>query len=21
MNMENYPHVTIAEDGSLCSIG
>jgi hypothetical protein len=21
MNMENYPHVTIAEDGSLCSMG
>jgi hypothetical protein len=21
MNMENYPHVTIAEDGSLCSTG
>jgi hypothetical protein len=19
MNMDNYPHVTIAEDGSLCS--
>jgi hypothetical protein len=21
MNMDNYPHVTIAEDGSLCSMG
>jgi hypothetical protein len=21
MNMDNYPHVTIAEDGSLCSTG
>jgi hypothetical protein len=21
MNMDNYPHVTIAEDGSLCSKG
>jgi hypothetical protein len=21
MNMDNYPHVTIAEDGSLCSLG
>jgi hypothetical protein len=21
MNMGNYPHVTIAEDGSLCSTG
>jgi hypothetical protein len=21
MNMENYPHVTIAEDGRLCSTG
>jgi hypothetical protein len=21
MNMDNYPHVIIAEDGSLCSMG
>jgi hypothetical protein len=21
INMDNYPHVTIAEDGSLCSMG
>jgi hypothetical protein len=21
MNIDNYPHVTIAEDGSLCSMG
>jgi hypothetical protein len=21
MNMDNYPHITIAEDGSLCSMG
>jgi hypothetical protein len=21
MNMENYPHITIVEDGSLCSMG
>jgi hypothetical protein len=21
MNMDNYPHVTIAKDGSLCSMG